>query len=69
MKRLVCFVALLLMTVPAWSAKNITVAELTDMLKTLHQANKSDADVAAALKQVQMTECRTWTGTGSPAVT
>ena len=56
MKRLVCFFALLLITVPAWSAKNITVAELTDVLKTLHQANKSDADVAAALKQVQMSE-------------
>jgi hypothetical protein len=40
----------------AWAAKKITVGELTDMLKSMHQDKKSDADVSAALKQVQLTE-------------
>jgi hypothetical protein len=48
---------LLLAAVPAFSAaRKITVAELRDMLMTMHKANKSDADVAATLKQVQLSE-------------
>lgn len=56
MKRLATVVLLLFVTVPAWSAKKITVPELRDMLVSMHQANKSDEEVAAALKQVQMSE-------------
>ncbi|WP_162601488.1 hypothetical protein [Occallatibacter savannae] len=56
MKRFVCILALALSALPAWSAKKITVAELTDLLKTMHDQQKPDADVAAALKQVQLTE-------------
>ncbi len=56
MKRFGWILALLLMTTPAWSAKKISVAELKQMLMSMHQANKSDEDVAAALKQVQMGE-------------
>jgi len=56
MKRLVCILAIALFALPAWSAKKITVAELTDMLKSMHDQQKSDADVAAALKQVQLSE-------------
>jgi hypothetical protein len=41
---------------PAWCAKKITVAELKETLTTLHQQNKSDDDVAAALKQLELTE-------------
>ena len=43
---------------PAFSAaaKKITVAELKDMLATMHTEKKSDAEVATALKQVQLTE-------------
>jgi len=58
MKRFVCILALLVSVLPAqaWSAKKMTVAELTDMLKTMHDQQKSDSDVAAALKQVQLGE-------------
>src|SRR5689334_9749424 len=57
MKRMGWFVLLLLATTTAWpAAKKISVAELKDMLATLHQQGKSDADVASALKQVQLSE-------------
>ena len=56
MKRLGCVVLLALIALPAWAAKKVTVGELEDMLKTMQQQKKSDADVAAALKQVQLTE-------------
>ena len=41
---------------PAWCAKKITVAELKEMLATMHKDGKSDDDVAAALKQVELSE-------------
>ena len=56
MKGFICFLALIVSALPAWSAKKITVAELTDMLKAMHSQQKSDADAANALKQVQLTE-------------
>jgi hypothetical protein len=57
MKIIGCVAILLLASVPAWSAaKKITVAELKGMLQTMHDQKKSDADVAAALKQVQLSE-------------
>src|SRR5579859_2590422 len=57
MKRMGWIALLLLATTPAWSAaKKITVAELKDMLQSMHQQAKSDADVANALKQVVLTE-------------
>jgi len=56
MKRFGCILALILMAVPAWPARKITVAELTDLLKSLHEQKKSDPDVATALKQVQLSE-------------
>ena len=40
MKRLVCILAIALFALPAWSAKKITVAELTDMLKSMHDQQK-----------------------------
>ena len=54
MKRVACLVLLLLTAVPAFSAaaKKITVAELKDMLATMHTEKKSDDEVATALKQV-----------------
>ncbi len=60
MKRFVVFALLVLFSAPCWSApKKITVAELKEMLETMHKDNKGDADVAAALKQVQMSEMLT----------
>jgi hypothetical protein len=56
MKRFGCILALLLVAVPAWPAKKITVAELTDLLKQLQEQKKSDLEMATALKQVQLSE-------------
>jgi hypothetical protein len=41
---------------PAWAAKKITVQQLQDLLASLQQAKKTDADVAAELKQVELSE-------------
>jgi len=57
MKRFCCIALMLLAAVPAFSAaKKVTVAELKDMLVTMHKANKSDEEVSIALKQLQITE-------------
>ena len=56
MKRFICILALASAALPAWSARKITIAELTDMLKTMHEQQKTDADVATALKQIQLSE-------------
>lgn len=56
MKRLGWILIVALAATPAWCAKKITVSELKDLLATMHQQSKSDADVAAALKQVELTE-------------
>jgi hypothetical protein len=57
MKHTACIALLLLAAIPAWSAsKKVTVGELKDMLLTLQKQGKNDADVANALKQVQLTE-------------
>ncbi len=56
MKSFACLLVLLLVSVPARGAKKMTVAELTDALKSMQQEKKSDADVSTALKQIQLTE-------------
>jgi hypothetical protein len=56
MRRLVCMVALIFLAVPAWPAKKMTVGELTNLLKQLKADNKTDQQVATALKQVQLSE-------------
>jgi hypothetical protein len=56
MKRFGSILALLLIAVPAWPAKNITVGELTDLLKQLQEQKKSDLEAATALKQVKLSE-------------
>ena len=56
MKRFVCILALVFLSIPAWPAKKVSVSELTDMLKSMQQQQKTDQDVANALKQVQLTE-------------
>ena len=48
---------LIVAAAPAWSAnKKITVAELKAMLVSMQEAKKDDADVATALKQVDLSE-------------
>jgi hypothetical protein len=57
MKRIGWIALMLLVAVPAFpAAKKITVAELKDMLATMHSQDKSDAEVADALKQVVLSE-------------
>jgi hypothetical protein len=56
MKRFTVILALVFIALPAWCAKKITVAQLGELLRTLQQEKKSDADAAAALKQVELTE-------------
>ena len=41
---------------PAWAARKVTVQQLKDMLTADQQAKKADAEVAADLKQVELTE-------------
>jgi len=56
MKRFACILAIIVLALPAWSAKKVTVAELTDTLKSLSDRKAGDADVAAALKQLELSE-------------
>ena len=56
MKRFGWLLVVLLAAVPAWSAKKVTVQELKATLESLQQAKKADADVATALKQLELTE-------------
>jgi hypothetical protein len=46
----------LMLASPAWATKKITVQQLKDLLVSLHQDRKTDADMAAELKQVELTE-------------
>ena len=56
MKPLVCFLAFLALALPAWSAKKVSVDQLDDMLKSMESEKKSDADIANALKEVELSE-------------
>ncbi len=56
MKRLGWALILLVAASPAWCAKKITVEQLEQMLRLLQQERKSDADVASALKQVELSQ-------------
>ena len=51
MKRFSCILTIMILAIPAWAAKKITVAELTSTLKSMSDRKSPDADVAAALKQ------------------
>jgi len=65
MRRFVLCLVLLGLVTPAWSAKKITVAELTELLRSFEQEKKSDLEVATALKQVELTEQLTRTAMNS----
>jgi hypothetical protein len=49
-KRFLFILVLLAVASPAWCAKRITVSQLGELLHSLQQDKKGDADVAAALK-------------------
>ena len=56
MKRFGWILVVLMLASPAWATKKITVQQLKDLLVSLHQDRKTDADMAAELKQVELTE-------------
>jgi hypothetical protein len=56
MKKWGLVLVLALAATPAWCAKKVTVVELKGQLASMHKDNKSDADVANALKQLELSE-------------
>ena len=56
MKRVAWALILMLAAVPSWAAKQITVGQLEDLLRSLQRDNKTDAEVATALTQVELSE-------------
>jgi len=56
MKRLVGILLVLVAAAPLCAAKKITVQELKETLVSLHQALKSDEDVATRLKEMDLSE-------------
>jgi hypothetical protein len=56
MKRLIWLVLIFILASPAWAARRITVGQLVDLLHSLEQAKKTDAELADELKQIELTE-------------
>ena len=56
MKHIVCIWALILAATSGWCAKKLSVGQLEDMLRSMQQEKRSDADIATALKQVELDE-------------
>ena len=56
MKRFIWLFLLLTFAVPSWAAKRITVGQLEDLLHSLQQAKKTDAEVADELRQIELSE-------------
>ena len=56
MKRLGWLLIVMLWAAPAWCTRKITVGQLEDMLRSMQETKKTDADVATALKQVELSE-------------
>lgn len=56
MKHILWALIFLFVAAPAWGARKITVGQLEDLLRSLQQDKKNDAEVATALKQVELSE-------------
>jgi hypothetical protein len=56
MNRLAWVFVLFLAASPAWGARKTSIQRLRDLLVSMRQAGKTDAEVAAALEQVELTE-------------
>ena len=56
MKRIVPIVVFMLISAPCWATKKITMEQLKELLAADQKAQKSDADVAAQLKDLELTE-------------
>lgn len=64
-QRLALILLLLAIAVPAWAGKKITVGQLEELLRTMQQDKKADADVATELKQIELSEELTRTAMNS----
>ena len=56
MKRLGWIVVLLIAASPAWAAKKLTVQQLNDLLVSMQQRKKTDAEIADQLKDIELNE-------------
>jgi len=56
MKRMVWILAVLTLASPAWAARKLTVQQLSDLLASVQQNKKTDEELAADLKQIELTE-------------
>ena len=56
MKRLGWILVLLIAVSPAWAAKKVTVQQLKDLLVSMQQYNRTDAEVADQLKEIELNE-------------
>lgn len=56
MKRCILFLLLISLATPAWCGRRVTVAELQELIRSLHSEKKSDAESAGALKQIELSE-------------
>jgi hypothetical protein len=65
MNRLGWLLVVLMLASPSWAARKVTVQQLNELLVSLQQAKKSDADVASALKQIELSEELTRTALNS----
>ena len=56
MKYIVCIWALVLAGTNCWCAKKLTVDQVEDLLRSMHQEKRSDTEIATALKQVELSQ-------------
>jgi hypothetical protein len=56
MKRWLLVLVLISSATPGWCARKVSVAQLQELLRSLHDEKKSDADTAAALQQLELEE-------------
>jgi len=56
MKRCLLLLLLLTFATPGWCARKVSVAQLEELIRSLHDEKKSDPEVAAALQQLEVSE-------------
>ena len=56
MKRWLYLLVLLFLAMPGWCARKLSVSQLEELLRSLHEEKKSDVETAAALQQVELSE-------------
>ena len=56
MRRFITFLAFSVLVTPAWCGKRMTVGQLQELLHSFQQEKKSDAEIATALEQLELTE-------------